>query len=160
MGFSVQQAQILAPRPAGTSSIQFLLRTDCSCRGAHPLTPGSIAYADVSGAWSRWGVHTRPSRPLVGGEVGRRKGRDTSLMTGEKDCTPRASCQILAWNSEGPEKSKLELGLLDCYESVFIKIEGDNIFNNLPAWFTTFYFVDKGCWPPFVHLLQAPKEAA
>ena len=50
MGFSVQQAQVLAPRPAGTSSIQFLLRTGCSCRGAHPLIPEPIAYTDVSGA--------------------------------------------------------------------------------------------------------------
>lgn len=122
MGFSVQQAQILAPRPAGTSSIQSLLRTDYSCKCAHTMTLGPIAYEDVSGAWSCWGVHTRPSRPLVGGEMGRRKGRDTSLMTGEKDCAPKASCQILAWNSKGPEKSKLELGLLDCCESVFIKI--------------------------------------
>lgn len=64
----------------------FLLRTDCGYWWAHPLAPGPVDFGGVSGAQSCWGVHSVPTRPFVGGGAGRGKGRDTGLLTGEKDC--------------------------------------------------------------------------
>lgn len=66
--------------------------------------------------------------PLWKGESWERKSRDTGLGTWEGWMCPRASYWILAWNSEGAEKSKFDLDLSDNYEGIFTNIGSYNTF--------------------------------